>query len=106
MVCNVYCSLWPPRTSTLHPKELRPVRSATFSCLHKNNSRILWSPTADLAEGGKDGQWVTVTEACFMSASDRPNQLVINVARRAGLHIVQVPMSIQQVCQLDYLWFV
>ncbi len=75
----------------LHPKELHPVIAATISCVVNNNGRVMWSPAADQPDGSKAGQWVTVTDACFVSAMDRPSQPLMNVGRQAGLHVVDIP---------------
>ncbi|KAL0056137.1 hypothetical protein WJX82_008032 [Trebouxia sp. C0006] len=76
--------------STLHPKEWHPVIAATISCLAKNNGRVVWSPAPDQPHGSKAGQWVTVTDACFISATNRPSQPLIHVGRQAGLHVVDI----------------
>lgn len=91
--------MWPPLSSTLHPKELHPVIAATISCLVKNNGRVVWSPAPDQPDGSKAGQWVTITDACFMSATGRLSKALINVGRQAGLHVVDMPEAIFQVIQ-------
>ncbi len=79
------------------PKEMHPVIAATVSCLLNDNGRVVWSPAADQLNGSKSGQWVTVTDACFISAANRPSKPLMNVGRQAGLHMVDVPRQILQV---------
>lgn len=76
--------------------------AATFSCLMKNDGRVLWSPAADSQPEDRQGQWVTVKEACFVPAG-KPSDCLINVGRRAGLHVVQISAPIAQVQPLIIL---
>ncbi len=93
------CRLWPLPTNTSHPIELHPVAAATVSCLTKPNGRVLWSPAADQPDVSKLGQWVTVNDACFISATHTPSKALIKVGRQAGLHMVDMPEAISQVIQ-------
>ena len=89
------CSLWPPAANTFEPKELSSVAAATVARLVKNNSKVLW--VADVW-GGKIGQWVSASDACFLLPHDMPCQTLIDVGKRAGLLIPDLPAGIYQVC--------
>ena len=76
---------------------MHPVIAATISCLLNDKGKVVWSSAADQLNGSKSGQWVTVTDACFISAVDRPSKPLMNVGRQAGLLVVDVPGQILQV---------
>lgn len=71
--------------------------AATFSCIISQNSKVLWVPQAD-CHAEDSGQWVSADQACFVSgSSDKPSATVANVARRAGVLLVEAPVALYQV---------
>lgn len=93
------CRLW-PSVHNLHPFEVHPVVRATFSCIVSQNSKVLWVPAADSTAKHK-GQRVSAQDACFVgTGAGQPRQHkaeIVNVARRAGLLLVDALVDIFQV---------
>lgn len=89
----VLCRLW-PSLRNLQPYELHPLVDATSSSIVGQNSKVLWVPKAD-CQNKASGQWVSAEQACFISGNVQPT--VANVARRAGMLLVDAPVVIYQV---------
>ena len=92
--------MWPLDEGYLHPKELQPLAAATVEELVAKQHKVLWAAVAD----GATGQWVSAADARFLPPIDsrllahgRPSALLIDVARQAGLLVVDVPAVIYQV---------
>lgn len=94
------CRKWTTAYS-FQPRLLDSVTSATVEQL-TNRCKVLWVPTADVASQlfmrvCTSGKWVAPSEACLVQPSDyAASAVVVNVARRAGLHIPDVPSHVFQ----------
>ena len=99
-----WCRLWPTAHS-FQPKLLDSVTRATVRGLVNNDCKVFWAPAcdmsarssiqADLTGGGK---WVSGRDACFVQPGDqKATEVIINVGRRAGLNIPEVPSHIFEV---------
>ena len=55
-------------------------------------SKVLWVPAAKQSTGsGNPGKWVNTAEACFLPLHSAVPEEVVDVARRAGLLIPELP---------------
>ena len=88
------CRKWPTAHS-FQPKLLDSVTSATVDQLVASDCKVLWAPAADTSDASGNGKWVTPSEACLVQPSDqKASSVIINVARRAGLQIPDVPSHV------------
>ena len=107
----MHCRLW-PKAHSFQPKLLDSVTAATVACLVSSQHKVLWVPTADHTPKSRSslfsyflnptpGKWVAVGDASFLESlllfGIAPSAVVINVARRAGLCIPDIPDHVSQV---------
>lgn len=68
-------------------------------------SKVLRVPRADCTPGSNrwasylfgPGKWISILDACFLLSPLEASKVVVNVARRAGLNIPDVPSHVLQV---------
>ena len=108
MLVNGY-RLWPTAHS-FQPRLLDSVTSETVEQLVDHRCKVLWAFAADVSSRSSimsyvsgSGKWVAPSEACLVQPSDQlASAVIINVARRAGLHIPDVPAHVfkasRQIC--------
>ncbi|DBB08910.1 TPA: hypothetical protein ACH3X3_007552 [Trebouxia sp. C0006] len=83
--------LWPTAHS-FQPRLLDSVTAATVKCMVSQGSKVLWVPaTKQSAGSGNTGKWVSTAEACFLPSHVAVPEEVVDVARRAGLLIPELP---------------
>ncbi len=85
------CRLWPD-DQNFQPTLLGQSATAVAACLIANDSALVWIPEADRPSRSA-GSWVSVRQACFLPESQVPDSCVVNVGRRAGLAIPEMPLS-------------
>ena len=89
----------------MQPKLLEAAAPAVVGCILASNCKVFWLPKHD-SKPTSAGSWVSAAEACFLpiSSPDKIDMQVINVARRAGLQVPEMPDNVVQViihlCQL------
>ncbi len=55
-------------------------------------SKVLWVPALKQSAGsGNPGKWVNTAEACFLPSHGAVPEEVVDVARRAGLLVPELP---------------
>ena len=92
---------WPTAYS-FQPRLLDSVTSATVEQLVVKRCKVLWVPAADVSSQSYimsyvsgSGKWVEPAKACLVQPSDhKASAVIINVARRAGLHVPDVPFHV------------
>ena len=97
------CRKWPTAHS-FQPRLLDSVTSATIDAIIANHCKVLWAPAADTSsqasarsDASGNGKWVAPSGACMVQPSDqKASSVIINVARRAGLYIPDVPSHVYQ----------
>ena len=96
---------------SFQPRLLDAVTGATVEQLVANKCKVLWAPAADVSSQSwitsdvtRSGQWVAPSEACLVQPSDhKASSVIINVARRAGLHIPDVPPHVYEASKQTYI---
>ena len=89
LCCNA-CRLWPPVTAC-HPAALQSAASAFIKCCYSTDYKVLYVPNPTSASGGA---YVSIGKACLLPRTDAPNGSVVTAARRAGLHVPDLPIDI------------
>lgn len=86
-----------PASNSFHPTILNIAAPATFAHLVRSSGSVLWVPDAD-TKLPRAGSWVSVAQGCFPPLTASTSSCIVNVARRAGLPVPDVPEHILKVC--------